>query len=66
MLGVNIRIARIKAGLKQYSVAAQVGVPQTVISEIETGKRAVSPELLKRILDVLGEACSEKELLVKE
>jgi transcriptional regulator with XRE-family HTH domain len=65
MVGVDIRIARIRAGLKQYVVAAQLGVPQTILSEIETGKRAVSPELLERILGVLGAAYSEKQILTE-
>ncbi len=62
MVGVEIRIARIKAGLKQYQVAAKVGVPQTIICEIEMGKRVVSPELLKRILGVLGEIHCERQI----
>jgi transcriptional regulator with XRE-family HTH domain len=65
MQGIDIRIARIKAGLKQYQVAAQVGVPQTIICEIETGKRAVSPDLLRRILGVLGASHSERKILTE-
>lgn len=62
MSGIDIRIARINSGLKQYEVAARVGVPQTILCEIETGKRAVSPELLKRVLAVFDDGHDKKEL----
>jgi len=48
--GVEIKIARIRAGLLQYEVAANVGILPNRLSEIEAGRRRPSPELLKRIL----------------
>lgn len=53
MVGVDIKIARIRAGLKQYQVAAQVGVPQTILSAFENGRRAISPDLFRRILQAV-------------
>lgn len=53
MKGVDIRIARIRAGLKQYQVAAALKMPQTTLCEIETGKRAVPPVLAERILAII-------------
>lgn len=50
---LDLKIARIKAGLKQYELAARVGIGPTKLSEIETGRREVSPELLERILGVI-------------
>lgn len=50
MQSIDIKIARIKAGLKQYEVAAQLGMPQTTLSEIELGKREVSHELSMHIV----------------
>ena len=51
--GVEIKIARIRAGLLQYAVAANVGILPNRLSEIEAGRRRPSPELLERILQVI-------------
>jgi len=51
--GVEIKIARIRAGLLQYEVAANVGILPNRLSEIEAGRRRPSPELLQRILLVV-------------
>lgn len=48
--GLDIRIMRLKAGLRQYAVAARVGIAPNRLSEIESGRREPSPELLQRIL----------------
>jgi len=61
--GVEIKIARIRAGLLQYEVAANVGVLPNRLSEIEAGRRRPSPELLTRILQVIegnGDAKARK------
>ena len=51
--GVEIRIARIRAGVRQYEVAMSVGISPARLSEIEAGRRRPSPELLERILAVI-------------
>jgi transcriptional regulator with XRE-family HTH domain len=51
--GVELKIARIRAGLRQYEVAASVGILPNRLSEIEAGRRRPSPELLDRILRVI-------------
>ncbi len=51
--GVEIKILRIKAGLRQYEVAASVGILPNRLSEIEAGRRRPSPELLERILQII-------------
>ncbi|MBU2535414.1 MAG: helix-turn-helix domain-containing protein [Chloroflexi bacterium] len=51
--GVEIKILRIKAGLRQYEVAASVGILPNRLSEIEAGRRRPTPELLERIFRVL-------------
>ena len=48
--GLEIKIARIRAGLRQYEVATSVGIPANRLSEIEAGRRRPSSELLERIL----------------
>jgi len=51
--GVEIKVARIRAGLRQYEVATRVGILASRLSEIEAGRRRPSPELLERILQVI-------------
>ena len=61
--GVEIKIARIRAGLLQYEVAASVDILPNRLSEIEAGRRRPSPELLRRILQAIkgnGDAKAEK------
>lgn len=58
--GINLKIARIKAGLRQYEVARLVGIAPPRLSEIEAGLRQPSPELLKRIRKVFHEAQKAK------
>ena len=51
--GVEVKIARIRAGLRQYKVATSVGILPNRLSEIEAGRRRPSPELLERILQII-------------
>lgn len=51
--GLELKIVRLRAGLKQYELAAKVGIAPTQLCEIETGRREPAPELLERILRVI-------------
>lgn len=55
MDGLEIKITRLRVGLKQYELAARVGITQTKLSEIECGRLHPGPELMDRILEVLEE-----------
>jgi transcriptional regulator with XRE-family HTH domain len=51
--GIEIKVARIRAGLRQYEVAASVGILPNRLSEIEAGRRRPSPQLLQRIFEAI-------------
>jgi transcriptional regulator with XRE-family HTH domain len=51
--GLDIKIMRIRAGFRQYELAARLGIPPSRLSEIESGRRKPSDELVKRILKVI-------------
>jgi len=51
--GFNLKIARLRAGVKQYELAAKVGIAPTQLCEIEAGRRQPSPELCQRILQAI-------------
>lgn len=53
MDSLELKLKRIKRGLRQYQVAAKVGIAPCRLSEIEAGRRKPSPELLERILEII-------------
>ena len=59
--GLELKIARLTARLKQYELAAKLGISTTQLCEIETGRRQPSPELAEKIERVLQELQAEKQ-----
>jgi len=59
--GLELKIGRLKARLKQYELAATLGISTTKLCEIETGRRQPSPELAEKIERVLRELQVEKQ-----
>jgi transcriptional regulator with XRE-family HTH domain len=53
-VGKNIKLFRINAGLKQKDLAAEIGVKESYLSTIESGKKEPSLNLLKKIASALG------------
>ena len=52
-IGLQLRVARLRAGIKQWELAQRVGVSGTVLSRIETGSREPDPDLLARLWEAL-------------
>ncbi len=53
-LGTTIREARIKAKMPAKALGKKVGVSESVINDIESGRRIVSDDLASRMLKMLG------------
>lgn len=53
MSGLQLNVLRVKSGLRQYEVAAKVGISATRLCEIEAGRKQPSNELLERILQAI-------------
>ena len=53
--GLDLKILRIRAGLKQLEVAQKVGMHPTALSLIENGWRPLTPELAERIIAAIEE-----------
>ena len=51
--GMEVKIARLRVGLKQYELAAEIGINATALSEMESGRRTISPEIARKIALVL-------------
>ena len=53
--GQKIRNARLKAGIgSQKELAEKTGISASIISDLERGKRLMSPTWAKRIAEVVG------------
>ena len=59
--GQQLKLFRICVGLRQYELAARIGIPATKLCEIEAGRREASPDLVAQILETIEEARSGKE-----
>jgi transcriptional regulator with XRE-family HTH domain len=59
--GLDIKIARIKSGLRQYDVAFRVGIAPSRLSEIENGRRRVSSKLREDIFGVITGDVTQSE-----
>lgn len=53
--GIDIKIMRMRVGILQYELAARLGIHPSQLSEIESGRRQPSDELLERLLEILNE-----------
>ena len=53
-MGENIRLARMRRGIKQAELAERVSVSRPTIRKFENGEPSVSLAALVQVLDVLG------------
>lgn len=53
MNGTDLKIERVRRGLRQFMVAAALGWPPTTLWSIEAGRRPVSPEEAERIMQAI-------------
>ena len=47
--GLDIKIERVRLGLRQYRVAGELGIPQTTLSLWESGRKPIPPGQIPRI-----------------
>lgn len=63
MTGLELKLKRIQTGLRQYELAARVGISPTQLCEIERGRREASPELIQRIFkEINGESAASRKV----
>jgi len=63
-LGRTLREAREQAGLSLASMAKRTGYSRGYIGNVETGVRAVTPDVIKKYESVLGEDLKRRQLLL--
>jgi transcriptional regulator with XRE-family HTH domain len=55
MEGLELKIARIRANLKQWEFASKVGISQNRLSQFELGRKPIPPEFAIQIKRILNE-----------
>ncbi len=54
IIGNRIKALRVGSGMKQSELAKKIGMSQTNLSNVESGRTAVTVQVLLKIHDVLG------------
>lgn len=47
--GMRLKLLRVRAGVRQYRVAQELGIPPSVLCDMEAGRRPLPPELGERV-----------------
>ena len=50
MDGLDLKIARLRAGVRGFELARHVGMTESMLSRIETGRRTSGPDELARLV----------------
>jgi len=56
----DLVLMRLKAGLKQYELANLLGVPGTIICDLERGRRSITPAIEERIKEAINQVANQK------
>jgi transcriptional regulator with XRE-family HTH domain len=51
--GIDLKLLRIRAGLRQYRVAQELGIPPTSLADWENGRRPIPFRQGQRILEAI-------------
>jgi transcriptional regulator with XRE-family HTH domain len=51
--GIELKLLRIRAGLRQYRVAQELGIPPSILCDWENGRRPIPPRQGQRVLDAI-------------
>jgi DNA-binding XRE family transcriptional regulator len=60
--GLDLKLMRVRSGVRQYRVAQLLGMPPSTLCDIENGRRAIGPRLAARIAGAIEElGCEPQE-----
>ena len=62
MTGIELKVMRIRAGLQQWKVAANLGFSGTWLSMIESGKQSVTPELAQLLTETIDNLAASQPM----
>jgi transcriptional regulator with XRE-family HTH domain len=52
--GIELKLLRIRAGLRQYRVAQELGIPPSTLCDYENGRKPIPPRQGQHILDAIS------------
>lgn len=52
--GMELKLLRVRAGIRQYHVAQELGIPPSTLCDYENGRKPVPPRQGQRILDAIN------------
>lgn len=58
ILAANLRLARLRSGISQESLADAAGIDRTYVSALERSRYAASVDVIERLAEALGVAPS--------
>ena len=53
--GIDLKVMRVRAGLKQYEVAQRLGIPPPALSGYENDRKPLSPDRAAAISEAIRE-----------
>ena len=52
-IGMDLKVLRVRAGLRQYRVAQELGIPPSTLCDWENGRLPVPPAQAARIVEAI-------------
>ena len=52
--GMRLKLLRVRAGVRQYRVAQDLGIPPSVLCDWEAGRRPLPPGAVERVEAAIG------------
>jgi DNA-binding transcriptional regulator YiaG len=52
--GMELKLRRVRAGLRQYQLAQELGIPPSTLCEWENGRKLVPPQQAERIIAAIN------------
>jgi DNA-binding transcriptional regulator YiaG len=62
LTGIDLKVRRVRARLKQYQLAQWLGIPPATLSHYENGRRPLPPGLAAAILEAIREVAEQDAL----
>ncbi len=58
--GIELKLMRVRLGVRQYRVAQVLGIPPSSLCDIENGRRPVGPIEAAKIAEAIRELAGER------
>jgi transcriptional regulator with XRE-family HTH domain len=57
--GIELKVLRIRSGVRQFQVAQRLGIPAPILSDLENGKRPITVERAKSISHAIADLAAQ-------